>query len=69
MFDEAKKHGITIDVTISLCYYIRSSKYVIVCFNTNIYKEFFSLVCLVYINPNRHKLTLARRSAKRNRHL
>lgn len=32
MFDEGKKHVITIDLYISLCYYIGSSKYVILCF-------------------------------------
>lgn len=63
MFDGGKNHVITIDFFISLCYYIRSSKYVVILI---IYKEFFSLEDLfVYLNHS--KLPLARRLAKRNR--
>lgn len=32
MFDDGKNHGITIDFGRPLCYYIGSSKYVILCF-------------------------------------
>ncbi len=46
MFDEGQNHVITIDLYISMCYYISNSQYVILCLHLMIYKEFFSLICL-----------------------
>jgi hypothetical protein len=67
MFDEGQNHVITIDLYISMCYYISNSQYVILCLHLMIYKEFFSLVYLSNIFKHSKLPNWHGRLAVRNR--